>query len=259
MLRAVLNGELHLHYQPLVSLDRFELVGLEGLLRWQHREHGTLLPADFLAAAEARGLAAPIGRWVVRNACRHAAAWSATGTSVSVSLNVSPRHLMHGDLERTVARALEVSQLEPGQLTLEIPLRALASEHDVREEHLPALRSLGIGLSLDAVGAESPPCRDLARLGFTGLKLDRRLVAGLCVNSADTTFVAAAVNAAHSHGLRVTAVGVEREEQVATLRSLGCDAAQGYYFARPQPREVVDALVHHPFCWRETAPRHDVA
>jgi EAL domain-containing protein (putative c-di-GMP-specific phosphodiesterase class I) len=263
MLRAVLNGELHLRYQPLVSLDHFGLVGFEALLRWQHPEYGLLLPGDFLAAAEAQSLTAPIGRWVIRNACRHAAAWSApaaaSARSLVVSVNVSSRHLEGGNLARTVAQALEVSGLEPHLLALEISPRALRSDRRALGEHLHALRALGIGLSFDAVRGETAPCRELSQLGFSGVKLDGARVAGCASSRRDTALLAAEVRAAHTHGLRVTAVGVERSEHVAALRSLGCDVAQGFYFARPQTQEVVDALVHHPFRWRDGTPHHDVA
>ncbi len=261
MTRALLLGEFRLYYQPLVNLDRSEVIGFEALVRWQHSEHGLLVPADFLDAAEETGPIVPMGGWVIRKACRHAAAWAADAATgappLFVSVNVSARQLAQPALVQSVAQALTDTAVDPRLLVLEIPERVLVWDRDGVIPTLKALRSLGVRISADGVGAGPSAFAHLSRLGVESAKIDRFVVAGLGGNPDDSALVGTVVRAGHAHGMTVTAVGVETPLQVSMLRSLGCDVGQGFYFARPQPREVIGALVQHPLRWHDAAHRSD--
>jgi EAL domain-containing protein (putative c-di-GMP-specific phosphodiesterase class I) len=253
-------NELHLYYQPLVALHSCELLGFEALLRREHPERGLLEPAQFLDAAEAAAGDA-IDQWVIGSACRHAAAWACPPAGQTppllVSVNLSQRRLAHPGAVRPVARALRATGVDPRRVLLEVPAGAPALGR-VADANLRDLRSLGVGLAVDGIGATSSNIGDLAARGIGIAKIERSLVAGLGRGAADEV-LGSIVRMSHLHGIRVAAVGVETSLQVSTLRSLRCDVAQGFYFARPQPRDVIDALVHIPLRWRGTEHHPDVA
>jgi EAL domain-containing protein (putative c-di-GMP-specific phosphodiesterase class I) len=250
--RALVRGEFRVHYQPLVHCERSEVMGFEALLRWDDPQRGLLVPDDFLAVAEETGLIVPIGAFVLQEACAQAARWaaeSAEGDALTVAVNISARQLLDPDLPSIVDRALGASGLEPSLLVLEVSERALMEE---REPALNALREIGrrgVRIAIDDFGTGQSSLAYLKMLSVATLKIDQTIVDRLGKDPEDVAIVSALVNLGHALGLTVSAEGIETNAQLHELRALGCDLGQGYYFARPQPGEIVRALVHHRFRW----------
>jgi len=253
--RAIERGELRVHYQPVVRFDRSEIVGFEALVRWQHPERGLLPPGAFLPVAEGAGLIGAIGSWVLHEACRQAAAWeseSTYDTPLAVSVNVSAAQLTR-DLVPTVEHALASASLAPASLVLEVSERALADGVERAAAVLGRLSASGVRIAVDDFGTGLASLTHLRRLPVDFLKIDTSLIEHLGARADDGAVVAAVVQLGHALGLAVAAEGVETPRQLSELRSIGCDLGQGFYFARPQPGEVVKALVHRRFQWKQPA------
>ena len=245
-LRAALErGELGLVYQPIVSLADGLVVGAEALLRWEHPERGTLLPADFIAVAEQSGLIVPIGRWVLREACREASTWRAgeAGSRPYVSVNVSPRQFADPELLPTVIGALESTDLAPHRLALEITETAVLESADSPVDTLDALKALGVRVMLDDFGTGYSSLSSIERLPIETLKIDRSFIAALADDAGKAPVLAAIAGMARALGIAVIAEGVEGETQVRSLRLLGLGFAQGYHFGRPWPAERLRAYL----------------
>jgi diguanylate cyclase (GGDEF)-like protein len=233
--RALDRDELRLAYQPIVSTDSGEPVGVEALLRWQHPERGLLGPFDFLDVAERSGLIVPIGRWVVAEACRQVAVWNAgrAGEPLHLTVNVSAAQIASDSLEADVAGALLASGLSPKLLGLEITEHALIDNPDEAQRLLLALRARGVRLLLDDFGTGYSSLGYLRRFRIDAVKIDRTFVAGMHENVDQHAIVEAIVRMANALGLEVVAEGVELDEQLAALRALGGERAQGFLFSRP--------------------------
>jgi diguanylate cyclase (GGDEF)-like protein len=251
--RALARSEFRVHYQPLVQFDTSEVIGFEALVRWEHPERGLVPPLDFLPLAEETGLIVPIGAWVLREACAQAARWAVESSgqpALSVSVNLSARQLADPALVETIDSALRDAELDPSLLVLEITETVLMED---RERAVAVLRSLtdrGVQIGIDDFGTGHSSLGYLKTLPVHALKIDRSFVDGLGTEPEDSAIVAAVVHLGHALGLTVTAEGIETPVQLSELQALGCDLGQGYYFARPQPSEIVRALVHHRFPWR---------
>jgi diguanylate cyclase (GGDEF)-like protein/PAS domain S-box-containing protein len=240
---AVERGELCLFYQPLVDLDSGRLAGLEALVRWQHPERGLLLPVDFVPVAESSDLIGPIGRWVIHEAARQAAAWRREHPefSLPVGVNVSARQVIDPQLVDVVEEALHRYELPGRALALELTETALIEEAESPAEVVARLNGLGVEMVLDDFGTGYSSLSYLPRFPIDTLKLDRSFIAGL--DSAHTaSIVTAVVNMAKALGLGVVAEGVETEAQLYALRALGCRRGQGFMFARPMPADEVDGV-----------------
>ena len=255
--RALVRRELRVHYQPLVHFDGVEVIGFEALLRWEHPQRGLMLPAQFVPLAEENGLIVPIGAWVLDEVCAQVARWNALAEPgdppLAMSVNLSARQLAHPDLVATVAEAIGRAGIEPSTLVLEITETVLMDDPELASTILHALRSLGVKLAIDDFGTGHSSLGYLKALPVDCLKIDRAFVSGLAVDPDDEAIVAAVVRMGHALGLEVTAEGIETLEQLEALESLGCDVGQGFYFARPQPGEVVTALVRHRLRWQKHA------
>lgn len=240
---AIGRGELALYFQPIVSLRRNALIGIEALVRWRHPERGLLGPAQFLPLAEESGLIVAIGDWMLEAVCRQLGRWSTSEPERAlppVSLNVSARELREAAFETRFAAALADAHVPPESLALEIEDPGVLDEHADAEQTLGALRRLGVRIVLDRFGGARSALADLARLPIDGLKLDRAL---LDPDGAGKTAIAeAVVELAHALGLAITAPGIETEQQLALLRALHVDAAQGHLIARPAPAAELDDL-----------------
>ncbi|HEX4806936.1 MAG TPA: EAL domain-containing protein, partial [Conexibacter sp.] len=237
--RALERDELRLHFQPMRSLRDDAFVGAEALVRWQHPERGLLAPAEFVGVAEESGLIAPLGAWVLEQACRQVAAW---GGGRAVSVNLSPRQLSHSDVPALLARALTETGIEPGLLTLEITENVLMEQSAAALGTLRRLKAMGVRLVLDDFGTGWSSLAYLKRFPLDGLKIDREFVAGLGDAAEEEAIVAAVLSMAAALELEVTAEGVETEAQLAWLRARGCGCAQGFLIGRPAPAEELDAL-----------------
>ena len=239
--RAIERDELHLAYQPLVSLETGQIFGVEALARWTHPERGPLPPNEFIPVAEESGLIVPLGDWVIRTACRQARAWQDEGFELQVAVNVSPRQLVESTLVARVADALSEFDVEPSSLCLEIIESAAVS---AGVAPLEKLKAIGVGLAIDDFGTGFSSLDQIRRLPpVDTLKIDRSFVEDIGRRPAANAIIAAVIGMASALELKVVAEGIEREDQLYALRAMGCKLGQGYYFARPAgPMEILDML-----------------
>ncbi|MEX2107579.1 MAG: EAL domain-containing protein [Solirubrobacterales bacterium] len=243
---AVDRDELRLHYQPVVALKTGEIVGLEALVRWRHPERGTLDPGEFIPIAEDCGLIEPIGRWVQESACSEVLGWHELRPDrkpLEVSVNLSARQVAHRGLADSVAEILSRTRLDPRYLVLEITESVLVEESASATATLEALSEIGVRLVLDDFGTGYSSLAYLNRFPFDALKIDRSFIEGLGVEKERTAIVEAVIGMARALSLDAIAEGVENEMQLAELRRLGCDFAQGHLFARALPAEEVTRQV----------------
>ena len=228
---AAAQGGFLLNFQPRFRLDGLRLAGAEALIRWPHRRRGLVSPATFIPVAEETGVINAIGGWVLREACRTAAA----GQDTVISVNVSPRQLRDGVLLAQVGAALQESGLDPWRLELELTESMLLDITPDMLMALAVLRDNGVGLALDDFGTGFASLAMLRRLPLTTLKLDRSLVRNLPDDREDAAIVAAAIATGHALGLSVVAEGIETPAQRHHLVAAGCDEGQGFLFSRPVP------------------------
>lgn len=248
--RALERGELRVFFQPITSLETGRIAGFEALVRWQHPERGLVGPDQFVGLAEETGLVVPIGAWILEQACTQARAWHQQGAPITISVNLSPRQLAEPTLVDTVAGAIERTGIDPELVWLEITESTLVRDAEVAVSRLRALTALGVHLSVDDFGTGHSSMSYLQRFPVEALKVDRSFVDGLGREPEATAICTAVVSLAHALGMRAVAEGVETPEQVAILRTLGCELAQGYLFGRPAPAdrfEVRRGLRHRPF------------
>jgi diguanylate cyclase (GGDEF)-like protein len=244
-LRAALErGEFELHYQPIWRLPKRSLAGAEALLRWTDPELGSVSPNEFIPVAEQTGLIVPLGKWVIEQACAQLAAWRKRLDSVPVvAVNISGVQLRHGSLVRILRDALDAYGIEPAMLELELTESAIMREDEVTGETLHSLHRMGLGLTLDDFGTGYSSLVHLKRLPVTCVKIDRAFVSGLPDSPDDRAITSAIVAMAHSLGVRTVGEGIETEAQLEFLEDLLCDAAQGFYLARPMPAARFEGLV----------------
>jgi diguanylate cyclase (GGDEF)-like protein/PAS domain S-box-containing protein len=244
--RAVDRREFRLFFQPVLDITNGTCVGAEGLVRWQHPERGLIPPGEFITLSEETGLITSIGAWVLDTACEQAALWLRARRGdepFSVSVNLSARQLAQADLVDLVAQALERHSLTPSALTLEITESVLMEDAEWAIGSIRALRNLGVKLSIDDFGTGYSSLGYLKRFPVDTVKIDRSFVDGLGTDPEDSAIVNAVISLGHALGLQVVAEGVETEQQLAELNALGCDFAQGFLFAPPQPAPDVEQLV----------------
>ncbi|RFU46225.1 bifunctional diguanylate cyclase/phosphodiesterase [Paraburkholderia sp. DHOC27] len=235
MLREALDGQqLHLVYQPQITLATGQLAQVETLLRWQHPKRGPISPAEFVPVAEETGLIDEIGEWVIRTACRDAGRLlRLTGTLPRVAVNVSPQQFRRRNLLAIVESALHDAALDPCYLEVEITEGVLLGDTEEALQTLHALRKLGVEVAVDDFGTGYSSLAYLTRFPLNRLKIDRSFVVRMTTDAQCAALVGAIIAMAHALKLRVTAEGVETEEQAARLAELGCDEVQGFWFARP--------------------------
>jgi diguanylate cyclase (GGDEF)-like protein/PAS domain S-box-containing protein len=242
--RAVEQDELVLHYQPEVSLQTGAIVGVEALVRWEHPQRGLVFPGDFIPIAEESGLSVPIGEWVLAEASRQSQLWVGEWVGLQVAVNISPRQLADRDVCDAVGRALEQGGLEAENLCLEITESALMDDAEAGMATLRRLKEMGVQLAIDDFGVGFSSLSQIRRLPPVDvLKIDRSFVSGLGREREDSAIVAAVIGIAHSLGLTALGEGIETAEQAEELIRLGCDLGQGYYFARPQPADLLPGLL----------------
>ena len=240
--RALDRNEFEIHYQPIVDAYTSTVVGAEALLRWRHPELGLLLPSEFIPIAEENGLIVPMGEWILENACRQNRAWQDAGLPrIRVSVNLSSRQLKRSLIE-TVARALQVSGLEPRYLSLELTESVLVNHHKEGTDALHALRAMGLHLAVDDFGTGYSSFSYLKHFPLDTLKIDRSFIREIAVQPDDAAITTAIIAMGHALGLRVIAEGVETEAHLTLLQKQGCDEIQGYLVGRPVP---ADRFVEH--------------
>jgi diguanylate cyclase (GGDEF)-like protein/PAS domain S-box-containing protein len=232
---ALDNEEFFLEYQPIVDLGTRSLLGVEALVRWRHPEAGVLMPGRFIQVVEESGQIAKLGRWVLRKACCDLCSWRgsiAGGAGLRLSVNISGRHLQHGELVNDVAHALAESGLEPGNLVIELTESTIMYKTDANLERFHSLKALGVRLAIDDFGTGYSSLSYLHRFPIDILKIDRAFVGSLSNSENGTELARAVVTLGETLGLETIAEGIEQESQVAALLALGCVAGQGFLFAR---------------------------
>ena len=233
--RAITSGQLELHYQPVVRLADSSVTGVEALLRWRHPERGLIPPNVFIPLAEEMGLIVPIGRWVLREACRQGhdiQSLLPSDPPLSMSVNLSVKQLQHSDIAADVRDALAESGLAAASLTLEITETVMMTDTELGVLRLDELKALGVRLAMDDFGTGYSSLSYLSRLPVDVIKMDRSFLSAGA--SPQTSALASAVVAlGDTLHLEVVAEGIELQEQWIGLRELGCELGQGFLFARP--------------------------
>jgi diguanylate cyclase (GGDEF)-like protein/PAS domain S-box-containing protein len=238
--RAIATEQLELHYQPVVRLEDGSVAGVEALLRWRHPERGLIPPDSFIPIAEETGLIVPIGRWVLREGCRHARRVLAAldpSAQPTMSINLSLKQIQQSDIVADVRDALAESGLDPHYLTLEITETVLMADADLAVQRLQELKEVGVRLALDDFGTGYSSLSYLSRFPVDILKMDRSFLRGGATPEASGLATAVVALGATLH-LEVVAEGIEFPEQWHTLRDLGCEMGQGFYFARPMDADA---------------------
>jgi diguanylate cyclase (GGDEF)-like protein/PAS domain S-box-containing protein len=242
--RAIATEQLELHYQPVVRLDNGGICGVEALLRWRHPERGMIPPDHFIPLAEETGLIIPIGRWVLREGCRQARRMRDAlppDAGLTMSINLSVKQLQHSDVIADVHDAVREAGIEPSALTLEITETVLMADSDLAVTRLRELKALGVNLALDDFGTGYSSLSYLSRFPVDILKMDRSFLRdGATPETSALTSAVLALGTTLS--LRVVAEGIEMPEQRNSLRDLGCEFGQGFFFAYPMD---ADATLEH--------------
>jgi diguanylate cyclase (GGDEF)-like protein len=234
--KALERKQFVLHYQPQIDVMSGELTGVEALVRWHHPERGTVMPAEFIPLAEETGLIVPLGRWVLHEACSQNRAWQRQGLHAPrVAVNISGVQFQQKDLVESISQALRVSGLEPRCLELEITESVIMHNASEAIVMLEKLGHMGVDISIDDFGTGYSSLSYLKRFSIDKLKIDQGFIRNVPGDQDDAAIVKAIIALAHSLRLRVVAEGVEHEDQLQFLRSLGNDEYQGYFHSRPLP------------------------
>jgi len=234
--RAIELDELVLNYQPIVDLASGGVRGVEALVRWIHPQRGVIAPLDFIPLAEETGQIVPIGAWVLGEACRAAVRLQQLQPSeprIYMAVNLSGHQLQRPEIVAEVAEALAKSGLPPEDLILEITESVLMTDIDLTIERLERLKELGVRLAIDDFGTGYSSLNYLRRFPVDIVKIDRSFLDKIETDHDQRALVSMIVDLTVALSLRVVAEGIERPEQLAELRALGCSHGQGYFFARP--------------------------
>jgi diguanylate cyclase (GGDEF)-like protein len=241
---ALEREEMRLHYQPKVCMRTGRITGAEALIRWQHPEHGLLLPSHFIGIAEEVGLIGDISEWVMHEACAQAARWHGQGfEDLKISINVAKPHFDEGHLCPRLEQLLQETGLPPQWLMVELTESMLVQDAARALQQMDDLRALGIGLSIDDFGTGYSSLSYLKRFPANELKIDRSFIMDVATHDKDRAIVQTVVTLGHSLGMDVVAEGIETVEQHRILQHSGCDVYQGFLFSKAIPPEAFEALV----------------
>jgi EAL domain-containing protein (putative c-di-GMP-specific phosphodiesterase class I) len=236
---ALTRDEFRLYFQPLVNVETGLHTGFEALIRWEHPEHGMVMPNDFIPIAEESGLIVPMGEWVIRTAMAEAVRWSEPRT---IAVNLSPVQLRSPNLLPTIINALGETGLDPARLEVEITESVLLNNCEANIAILNRLHDLGIKIALDDFGTGYASLNYLRTFPFDKIKIDRTFVTELGHRADCRAIVSAVISLANNLGMCTLAEGVESEEQLAALRSEGCSMVQGWLFGKAMPADHYASL-----------------
>jgi diguanylate cyclase len=245
MRHALVSDEIIVHYQPIVDLDDLSVTGAEGLVRWQHPEHGLIPPGAFVQTVEQTGLIGPLTRHVLEHSIAECASWRKGGRELSVAVNLSVRNLLDRDLPKEIERLLATYSLPPEALQLEITESMIMSDPDRALATVTRLSDLGVRMSVDDFGTGYSSLANLRRLPIDELKIDRSFVSPMLRDESDLIIVRSTINLGHDLGLKIIAEGVEDGATLHELAVLGCDLAQGYHLSRPMPADAFGTWLHN--------------
>ena len=258
--QAIENGEFSLAYQPVVSLWTRRVVGVEALVRWEDPERGMIRPDDFLPALEDTGLIVPVGRWMLREACEQATTWAVTFPDrppLHVTVNVSPRQIAQSDFVDQLRNTIIDTGVIADTIVIEVDERSLVGDLGLLRQTLRAVRGAGVRLGLDDFGAGLSSIGHLRTLDIDILKIDPTYVSSLADSPRDHAVVEHVIGLAKALGIVTLAEGVASNSQVEQLRTLGCDLAQGGYFAAPLPPSMIADLLGSPAANDGWQPSHE--
>ena len=244
--RALADGDLRVHYQPIVALRTGELHGVEALVRWEHPERGWIMPSEFIGIAEESGLIAEVGAFVLREACAQVRHWedlTPLHSEFQLHVNVSPRQLRSHHLMEEIRQVLREVKLSPSRLVIEMTETFVGEHGDVARERMRELKTLGVGLAIDDFGTGYSSLSILHDMPFDILKVDRAFINEVDDDARRRAFTAAIFGLGSTLGLRMIAEGVEREQQRVALLSLGCTLAQGFLFSPAVPHQEITAML----------------
>lgn len=240
MEKALENNEFILHYQPQVDIQNGKIIGVEALIRWNHKEKGMIFPDKFIPIAEETGLITKIGEWVLREACSQAKKWQNINLPlIKISVNLSTQQFLKSGLTKVIKDVLSETGLDPINLELEIT-ESMTMKVDYAIRTLKELNDLGVKISIDDFGTGYSSLNYLKKFCIDYLKIDKSFVKDIMNNENDAKIVETIISMAHSLGLKVIAEGVEDKEQLRFLQSRHCDFVQGYYFSKPIPADVFE-------------------
>ena len=243
--RAIDEEQFTLAYQPLVNLNTGKVVGVEALVRWHHPQRGLLPPGEFIPLTEENGLILQIGEWVLGAACRQNKAWQDAGLPpMMMSVNLSMRQFRQHQLADRIKSILEQSGMPPRYLELEIT-ESMTSDVEFAADTLSSLKELGVQISIDDFGTGYSSLISLKRFPIDKLKIDRAFVNDLTQGGSDAAIVSTITSMAKNLKLKVTAEGVENDEQIKFLRERNCEEAQGFYFTKPIPANLFENWYRH--------------
>jgi len=238
--QALVRSEFFLEFQPIIDLASSRIIAAEALLRWQHPTRGLLSPTGFITLAEEAGLIAPIGAWVLREACRAAAGWP---HYMRIAVNLSPMQFRDTGVLDMIGGALAQTGLEPSRLELEITENTVLETNTFTVDALWKLHSDGVRIALDDFGTGYSSLSYLRRFPFDKIKIDRSFIKDLGREKDDSSIILAIIGLADSMNMVVTAEGVESAEQAALLTSYGCAQAQGFLFSQPMSAPELARLI----------------
>jgi EAL domain-containing protein (putative c-di-GMP-specific phosphodiesterase class I) len=234
--KALATEQFELHYQPLVVLETNEVNAFEALLRWHHPARGLISPADFIPIAEETGLIVPLGEWVLKAACTEAVDWP---EHIKVAVNLSPAQLNSRNLVSMVSSALNESGMNPHKLQLEITETVLLQNTFATLATLHELRKMGVQIALDDFGTGYSSLSYLRSFPFDKIKIDRSFIQDLSNGAEPLAIVNAVAGLAKCLNITSTAEGVETQQQMEVLQSIGCTEMQGYLFSRARPASEI--------------------
>jgi EAL domain-containing protein (putative c-di-GMP-specific phosphodiesterase class I) len=254
--RAVEDNEFHVFYQPIISLRSGALTGFEVLARWDHPEHGAVNPADFISHAEDTGLIVKLGHWVLDQACWQLRAWRDLGLAddtLSMSVNVSKRQVAHPGFVDDVQRVLRDHRLDGSRLNLEITESVIMENPDSIAEVLRQLKAIKAEIHMDDFGTGYSSLSYLHRFPLDVLKIDRAFVSTMNDDNDYADIIHTVVALAHTLSMQVIVEGVETEHQLTRLKTLNCDYAQGFYFAKPLGAMAAAEILENEPTWLKSA------